>query len=95
LVLYAVDQSWSAWLPVDKDPGVAPTVTIGGLAGSTTQALDVPDGSAQKLITSAWGRRPRDQGPPGEGLPDVLADRRSMSRSQDSGPRQPTGGDGR
>ena len=46
---------WSDWLPADKDPGVATTVTIGGLAGSSAQAIDVVDGLSQQLNTSAFG----------------------------------------
>jgi hypothetical protein len=46
---------WTDWLPVEQDPGLAATVTIGGLGGSTAVAIDVMSGNSQRLLTSASG----------------------------------------
>jgi hypothetical protein len=43
---------WNDWLPLDEDPGIAATVTIGA-KGSTVTAIDPLHGTSQELTTSA------------------------------------------
>jgi len=46
---------WTDWLPVDKDPGVAATVTIDGLGDRTAEAIDVVNDVSQELNSTASG----------------------------------------
>jgi hypothetical protein len=46
---------WTDWLPVENDPGVAATVAVDGLGGSTAEAIDVVNGLSQQLNASASG----------------------------------------
>lgn len=54
-----LDWLWTDWLPVENDPGVAPTATIHWLGGWTVEAIDVLSDLrwSQELVTSAVNGR--------------------------------------